>query len=319
MSLFVTRLSLSAALIALAVSASAQDEPAKLEVGGQVEQFVRAARVGDAFRAEEYMRRILIELTYSHFKLVGSYWWYPSWDLKETDEAWIGYEGDRASFKVGRFMVPFGQSDWYSQWYSGFVQGSFIEDHSYSGPWFPFERTSVGVQADVTLGDSHTLHLAGVDKDIQQDHLAPKRLDRAVARIEGYRSGITYGASAYVDTKTLGKDQRILALDARWTGPQWMVRGEILRADNDSQKVDGYFVDLTYRPKGWTDVTLVARNQAIRAEGVGGYRLQNTILGAKVRLPLETTLAVNYAFGPDMNRQGVGAGWCFGLYRTFRY
>ena len=112
----------------------------------------------------------------------------------------------------------------------------------------------------------------------------------------------------------------MLSLDVRWAVPHWGGRAEVLGYSEDGDTTKGFFVDVYHRPKGWTDVTLLGRYQGIDVDsGRYGGRHELLTLGAKVRAPFETTVAVNYTFGPGMNDVFLGGGWAIGVSRTFRF
>ncbi len=277
-----------------------------------------SAGLGDEHKTRDRYSRWQGDLTWGNWNLRATYWYYPFCDWEEIDETTISYEEGPLRFRYGRFLLPVGQTTWDESWYSGFVFLPLNEFNAYGG-WLRRERTGIGADASFTFGNQ-SLQASLTSRDHEQDRLAASRLDRASLRYTWYDDGLTLGASAFADTGSLGTQEQMLILDARYSVPNWIFRGEVLGYLSDSQKTTSFYLDAYYRPAGWSDVTFVSRFERRQNETSGGQEdLEQWILGAKARLPWDVQFVVNYAGGPDLNRVHLGGGWSFSLMKTLRF
>jgi hypothetical protein len=177
-------------------------------------------------------------------------------------------------------------------------------------------QTSVGAKATVTSG-ANTFEVAAVSNVPDVDRFAPSNLDRTQVRWQAYHKGVTYGLSGAFDTSGLGRDERLVSADVRWAVPEWIARGVVLGYSNDSQEFTGFFIDLYYRATEWEDLTLVFRHEQLDRAVLEDREV--TTLGTKLRTPFDTSLYVNYNFGPNINELAFGGAWSIGLIKTFRF
>lgn len=301
--------------VALAAIAEAQD---KVKVGGMIEQFFVSGGFGDEHRTRDRFTRFILDVEHGAWALRGSYWYYPFAGWYDLDETTVSYSDGPWRLRYGRFLVPMGQNQWDDQWYSGIIFIPLNDFNAYNG-WLKRERTSIGADANYVFGNQ-SVNLAVTSRDLEQNHLAPDRLNQATLRYTWYRDGLTLGAAAVADTGSFGGDEQMLVADFRYTMPQWVFRGEVLSYLSDGQNTSSYFLDAYYRPKGWEDLTFVSRYENRKnTYPTSGENLEQWVLGAKYRLPFDAYFYVNYAGGPDMNNVFVGGGWSLKLTKTFRF
>lgn len=300
-----------------AISAVAQSDH-KLHFGGSFEEFFATAGFGDITKSRDRWSMLTLNATMGKWRAQASYWYYPFCTWYELDDSGVTFEDGTFRAQIGRFRLPVGQSDWYDQWYEGFVNLPIIEYTRYDNAQ-PLERTSVGIEAEQTFGP-HTLKAAATSAEPEYNRLTPDRLDRLSGRWSYYQDSFILGVSGFVDTaRHEGYQAQMMSADARWTAPNWIIRGQEVWYDSDNQKQDGWFVDVSHRPKGWTDVTLVGRYEQVNVQKPFAANFQAWTLGARLRLPYEITAQANYTGGPDMNAIFFGGGWSLGLYKMFSF
>lgn len=289
----------------------------KVQLSGSVEQFFVSAGYGELHKTRDRFTRLMGIATSGKWELRGSHWYAPVYFWYEVDETNLSYSDKDLRWRIGRFLLPVGQTNWDDQWYSGIVFWPLIESKTY-GDQRLLARTVVGTDVEKSWGN-HTLRVSASSSKPEVNRLLPSRLDRASVRWSYYQNGVIVGLSTYFDTKTGGNDERMVVADARWTLPQWTLRAEALDYKSDTAKVQGFFVDLYHRPKSWTDVTFVGRFEGRRSEAQSVSNMQAWTVGAKAHLPLDFTFIVNYTGGPDMNKIFLGGGWSLGLSKTLRF
>ncbi len=287
----------------------------RLNVTFSLEQFFLAGGYFGTYLTDDRMTRPSIAVESGPWRFEGSYWFYPMLDFNELDETNVSYTSGNATLKYGRMRAIVGQSGWYDQWYSGMNYVGLVEIQKYGDHRFLF-HTSVGAELTVQDGPN-TYQLAAVSTQPDVDRLAPTNLDRGMARWQFNHDGLTVGASAAFDTKGLGREERMLSADVRWTAPQWIARGVVAGHSDDLLNKSGFFIDVYHRPKGWSDLTFVGRYEQFDTSAT--ERLETTTLGAKVRAPFETSLYVNYRFGPSINTNPYSGPWSIGLIKTLRF
>ena len=303
-------------LMALPVVLCAQSAP--LRAHFSVEEYLVDGHYphGHATRDRYFRPYALLES--GDWSLTATYWSYPACHFYEVDDTHLDYDDGSLHVKVGRFLVPVGQDDWDDEWYSGTVFMPMIQLIRY-GSFGALWHTSTGAEASVPVGPG-TFTAALVSSSQQKNQLLPDDFDRAVFRYQGYVQGLTYGVSALTDSKGLGKDERLLDLDLRYTTPHFIARGEMLGYSTTGSTNEGFYVDLYHRPAGWQDVLFVGRFEAYHfSKGTRLGRKERTTLGAKVRAPFDSTLMVNYIFGPSINGFFLGGAWAIGLTKTLRF
>lgn len=306
------RIGLGLALTGLAAGAAAQGTP--LTVRFSLEQFFIAGKYFGEYITEDRFTRPSLTLESDNWRLEGTYWWYPVCHITELDETNLTYTSGKASFTFGRFRSPVGQSGWYDQWYSGFNYAALVEMANYDGHRFLW-RTSVGARATYADG-ANTYEVAAVSDKTDLDRVAPSNFDRTQLKLQTYRDGVTYGLATVFDTEGLGRGEKMIAADVRWAVPQWIARGMVLGYSNDAQEIEGFFIDVYHRPKGWSDLTLLARHEKMETLTA---TTETTTLGTKLRGPWDTSVYVNYRFGPSMNTVAFGGPWSVGVFKTLRF
>jgi hypothetical protein len=289
-----------------------------LQFGGTFEQFFASSGFGDTYKSRDRWTMLSLNATSGKWKAQASYWYYPFCYWYELDDSGITYQDGNLRAQIGRFRIPVGQSDWGDQWYEGFVQLPIIEYSRYDGAQ-PLERTSVGMQAEDTFG-AHTIKVAATSANPEYNRILPGHINRYSGRYSFYEGRAILGFSGFFDTdREEAFKANMISADFRYTMPNWMIRGEHIWYHCDNQKEDVWFVDVSHRPKGWTDVTVVGRFEVAHISGPFTSNVQAWTLGTRIRMPLNFVFQANYTGGPDMNRVFFGGGWALGLYTSIDF
>jgi hypothetical protein len=302
--------------VLLAADALAQDTT-PVQLNGSFEQFFSSAGFGASHKDRDRFSFLTVSATSGNWRADASYWYYPHCLYYDLDESGLTYQDSDLTVKVGRFRLPVGGSDWYDQWYSGFVQLPLIEYGLYEG-FQMLERTHAGLEVESTLGPQK-FQAALTSADPAHNRLWPDSIDRISGRYSVYSNGLIVGVSGFVSTDHDRSTAQCMAADVRWTVPNWIFRGEHIWYQSANQQQKGYYVEVSHRPKGWTDVTLVGRYEGIDVSRPTPNRLESWTAGARVRLPWDVTVQANYTGGPDMNRVFMGGAWSFGLYKVIQF
>jgi hypothetical protein len=298
-----------AAGVGLAAIASSQ------EVHGELEYFYLGAPIEGHFRVIERTQRFSFSIEEQQFRAVFGYWWVGQFDVSELDETYLEYSGKDWSLLAGRHFTHFGLTDWYEQWYSGFVKSPFIHVIPMSSEMLRFRaRYDTSVIASSHIGDVD-VEAGLTDPAGRAWQIGPDHLDHGFARAQTMVGPFIVGASALVG----GDDTAIYGADIRWSIPNWQVRAEVMFDQLDGDDGSGFYVDLFHRPPGWTNATLLARWQAIDHPHAGGAFESMTTLGARFRLNDYTNFDANYSFGPESPFVQSQIGWCFQLRFSYRF
>jgi hypothetical protein len=289
----------------------------EINLTGSFQQALVSGRLGQQLKSGERFNRSLVNAESGNWAAKASFWNYVFCKWNELDETTLSYSDPKFRARIGRFILPVGQSNWDDQWYSNFVFIPMVESQRYGDHKF-LQRTSTGADIDFGSG-ANSFRLALTSSRAQVNQLMPDKIDRASLRWNHSLKNTIFGLSTYTDTNFKGDEEQMHIADIRWTVPHWIVRGEGLHYQSAVQKFSGYFLDISHRPANWEDVTFALRFE--RMSSLRGTRsdIRSWALAAKTRLPWDMTLLVNYMGGPDMNRIGIGGGWAFGLNKTFQF
>lgn len=299
------------------LSATATAQVAPIHTEGTVEQFFTNGRNFGENTTRDAFTRAQLAFDSGNWRLTGTYWYFPSYGWYDLDETTLEYSDSHQRARIGRFIPPIGLANWDEQWYSGFVYQPNIEAYIFTNRWLTL-RTSPGLDYETHWGNDQ-IRIAWFGSDANYRRLFAKNLDRAAVRYQTNYRGLIAGLTYESDLSDNGKDEHLKALDLQWTAPHWILRGEVLGYSSDYGNVNGYFVDVSHRPQGWQDVTLLLRLEDFHATGANARRAQLVTPGVKVRLPFDIGLDVNYNEGPGMRSTPWGGGWALALYRTFRF
>lgn len=263
------------------------------------------------------------------WRLVVSEFFYPFCDFNQLDETTLSHQAGPVRLRVGRFIPAVVQSNWYDQWDTGFVFIPDLERHFYFNR-VTFWLTSVGADVQFRQGAT-TVTLGGVDNSNPADQAAPKSLRRLNGRVQTYIQGVVIGTGFFIDPSNLDNGERIFDLDFRTGWDHWTLRGAAMTSMADGNRFQGVFLDLGHRIPGQDWLTLVARYEVTNENSGAGLNpygrpvpaiheeLHAYTFGAKVQLPSEWFLTVNFRTGTQTPPMGYQNGWCFGLNRTFRF
>ena len=303
------------ALLLICTSGAEQNsrEKTPVEVSGSVQSAFSSGRKGGRRETGERFNRSEITLTYGHWTAKASTWNYVFCDWHDLDETYLQYSKGNTTAKLGRLRLPVGQSTWDDQWYSIFVFLPSIEASTYRNQKL-LERTSVGVQADQSYGNSK-LQIALTSDENEQNRVLASNLKRLSARYSIYSNGRVYGISGFTSLDS-GFPEHLVVADIRATLPHFILRASALQHKFTGGETTGWFVEGSHRPKNWQDVTLAVRWDVLKQKS---GRSELFTLGSKIRLPLDTDLMINYSAGPSINTAMLGGGWAFGLSKTIRF
>lgn len=300
-----------AALVAatvLSVAAAAQD------VHGELEYFYLGAPIKDRFRVIERTQRFSFSIAEDQFRVVFGYWWVGQFDVSELDEVYAEYEGHEWSLLAGRHFSRFGLTDWYEQWYSGFVRSPFIHTVPMTEDRLRFRsRYDVGALVSGQIG-SVDLQAAILDVSTNSWQVGPGELDHWFLR------GQTMIGSGILGASILGDDDgALIGVDARWSIPNWQLRSEIMLDDLNGDDGTGMYIDVFHRPKGWTNATLLARWQSINHPHAGSGIQSMLTAGARFRINDFINVDMNYSDGPQSAQTDAQRGWSFQLRFSYRF
>ncbi len=287
------------------------------KVSGFIEQLTINGRFGAQIKTRDRFTRYGAIVEFGKWELKGSSWVYGFCGWTDLDESHIAFKDEKFSWKLGRFIPAIGQANWDDQWYSGFNFLPLTQSSNYAGRKLS-ERTSAGTEVAYDIG-SHSIKASLTSSNFDANKFFPTNLDRANVRWTWFKDGLILGASAFMDVSKLGKNEQMLATDARLTFGHWIFRAEYRNYLSPTRKAQGFYVDGTYRFPGAANLSLVARAEAMKSQGIPTGSVIGWTVGAKARLPFDFLLFVNYSFGPDMNRIFLGQGWSLALNRTFRF
>jgi hypothetical protein len=313
-------LRLLAGVLAGTVAASAIARPVPVDdvtFSGLIEQFTINGRFGKSLKTRDRFTRIAIAAETGKWEFKGTYWYYPFWGWYDLDETHISYREDNFSWRIGRFMPAIGLTDWEDQWYSGFNFLPLTQMSTFSGRKLGY-RTVPGTEFSYQYGNEQ-IKASLTSSQMEQGRFLASRFDRASLRYTWYQNGLTLGASGLMDLSNHGSTEQMLAADARYTTGHWIFRGEYRTYLSPTRKVQGGYVDGTFRFPGAANFTLVGRAEVFRSQGTPKSSVIGYTLGAKARLPFDFVIYLNYSFGPDMNRIFLGQGWSIALNRSFRF
>lgn len=303
------------AIWALAAGAGLAALAPAQEFHGELEYFYFGAPMEGRFKVIERTQRFSFSLSEEEYRLVFGYWWVGQFDVSELDENYIEYTGRDWSILAGRHFSRFGLTDWYEQWYSGFVRSPFVHTVPMSNEMLRFRsRYDAGIIASGRIGE-FDIQAGLTDPVTTPWQIGPERLDHGFARVQTMTGPFILGASALVG----GEDTAVYGLDARWSIPHWQARGEVMFDQFDGADGTGFYADVFHRPAGWTDATLLARWQAIDHPHAGGTFQSMSTVGAKVRVNDYIYFDANYSFGPDSAMVKAQQGWSFQLRFSYRF
>lgn len=262
------------------------------------------------------------------WRLVGSEFFYPFCDFNQLDETTLSHQAGPVRLRFGRFIPAVMQSSWYDQWDSGFVFIPDLERRFYFGRQ-TFWLTALGADAEYSNAGT-TVTLGGVDESNPADQAAPKSLRRLNGRVQTLVKDVVVGAGFFIDPSQAKTGERIFDLDFRTGWSHFVFRGAAMVSMKEGDRFQGLFLDLSHRPQGQDWLTLVARYEVTNENskaGMGPYgplpaihqELHAFTFGAKIMLPSEWFLTVNYRTGTQQPPMGYQNGWVFGLNRTFRF
>jgi len=174
------------------------------------------------------------------------------------DEACVTLEDKGRILRLGRFKTAFGFSTWSDQFYNGFNHIP-LERIAPLNATLGLTRDDTG--AELTFGGPDLqVQTALVDVSPEPTQIVPKRPDHASLRLQTNRGDLILGGDFLAD---LAHGAEVYGLDARWTAPRLVMRGELMAGTGSSAAAWGYYIDAMYR------IPKLSRTQAVfRTEGL---------------------------------------------------
>ena len=241
----------------------------------------------------------------SKWKITGSYLLTPK--SHSFDEAYVAYEDGPNSVRVGRIRTEFGFSDWSELFYNGFnhiplVRVVPLVDH------LALTRDDAGAEATAKIGPLQ-LQASAIDAGVGSDQLSPQKISYSTVRLQSSLGGLILGAD-YL-TKLSG-DAKIYGLDARFTVPHWIFRGEAFHGDGPNSN-GGYYIDAVYRIPSLSRTEIVGRIEGVANAPSTPQTILHTV-GARQIINRYFSVNVNYGWGSGITDGSYAyslglAGW----------
>ncbi len=293
----------------------ASNSSPRLVFQGQVEQFQWAVPNGDKLENDQRAVWMTGTLGLSETsRVVAGHFRFATTDM--LDENYLEFDSGSTSVRIGRIRPAFGFADWSENYYSGFIYMPMARFMPLSPTGLRLLRMDAG--ADIRGGTDKLQYQIGlVDVGSERYQLLPTGLMHLVARVQGYQNGHIVGLNGLYRPKESGKEGvQVLGLDWRWTSPQFQFRGEAVKGRVGSYDSNGYYLDLFFKPFGWTQTTLLARTQGVSRVPWSPAESQLHTLGVKHVLSPALTIEANYGFGPGGPLEGTARGWSFQVRST---
>ncbi|MHB8637502.1 MAG: hypothetical protein ACYC96_13620 [Fimbriimonadaceae bacterium] len=174
------------------------------------------------------------------------------------DEACLSIENNSAIVRIGRFKTAFGFSNWSENFYNGFNHLALVRLAPLADG-LTLTRDDAG--AELTFGGPGLqVQTAIVDTAPGPAQLGPKRADHASLRLQTNQGDFIIGLDLLA---SLVGTTDIVGLDARWTAPRVLVRGELMAGRGAIQSSWGYYVDAAYRIPKLTRTQAVIRLESV--------------------------------------------------------
>jgi hypothetical protein len=316
----------AAALAFFSSTAFAQEEHSGFRLNGVLEHYVTSTPSMDRPDLTARWLQVKGEARGLGFTL-GTFEKMP---FKMMDENYLELERKDSRWRLGRIRSAFGQSEWGDHWYSGFVNAPMMRVTFFS-PGFMLSRFDTGLDY---RGGSHALEyqIGAVDISSSKSHLLPDQVDHVITRLQTFQAGAVLGLSALFNSHTPGTE--LFNLDWRWSSPQWIVRGELLRGRIRGQQAHGQFVDVYFHPLKQFRTTLLARLESSgntpgfgtgsgyvtpgeTAPGVPDSRMAT--LGIKQLITRDITLSATHGWGNQSANLRGATGWAFQATHFLRF
>ena len=316
---------------AIAQPVKAQDEGAGIRLNGVVEHYFGASVNGPDTYGELAARWIQINGKSGDMGITLGTFSRPN--FQALDENFVKLDRRGRQWRFGRLRSRFGHSEWDDQWYNGFANQPLMRLTRFA-PGFMLARFDTGI--DFGGGDSALEYRVGlVDPTAGKNDVLARRPNHFVARIQTYKAGVILGLSAL--TRADSSQTRLVNLDWRWSSPQWILRGELLRGRVKGLSASGQYLDVYFHPIKQFRTTLIARiEESTNQPGFGqdpgpGYDLPGApipesapasrlvTLGVKQILSREITLSATHGWGNRSSRLRGVTGWALQAIHFLRF
>ena len=311
--------------------AAAQIETGGFRVSGALEHFVGGRVDGSSVTADLTTRWLQVKgetPTGLGFTL-GTF---EKKTFKCLDENYLQLDRSGSRWRLGRLRAAFGQSDWDDNYYSGLVNMPLMRVTMFA-PGFMLSRFDSGLEFRGGGGELE-YHAGLVDAASGRNQILPERPNHLLARVQTFQVGAIIGLSALTGPSAVGTE--LLNLDWRWSSPQWIVRGELLRGRARRQPARGFFVDAYFRPLRQSRTTLLARLESssnmpgFNVAPGSGYDDPGSVPesapdsrmatgGIKHSLTRDITLSVTHGWGNTSAVQRGVTGWNFQAIHFLRF
>jgi hypothetical protein len=286
--------------MALASFAAAQTGPL---VNGVAESYFQSESGKRGFQNQVWWG----ELDYhpsSYVDFTGSYLLsgtYHSWD-----ELYMKVHWDLGSVQIGRMRTHYGFNTWADYYYTGFNQFPIVR-------MIPLVdnlrllRDDSGVEASTNIGDT-TIWASAIQPGPPSDEIAPQEVNTSTARVQHAFGSLIAGGDFLSPWKG---DEKIYGVDARYTFPQVLMRGEAFWGVGDDAS-NGFYVDAQYRLPKLYRTQIVGRYDSVNLYDQGSGHL--TTLGVRQIFNKYANLNANYVYGTHLpyggySNAGPFRGW----------
>jgi hypothetical protein len=222
---------------------------------------------------------------------------------QELDEAYVEWGAAKRRLRVGRFLLPFGIYNYSELYYVGLVYAPILK--YYQGEGYLLGRSEHGL---------FYLQGAGVwqvEAALFADHGGVRALipsgGQGSIRVQRYAGPVIIGLSLLrqqgeePETRDQGT-ARFIGLDARFSRPSVIVRGEAVTGRVPGGSPWGFYVDILYRPLLLRHGTIVGRVEAASGRDAPDPTYRRQTIGLKWELGHATSIAVNQVFESPRSR-----------------
>jgi hypothetical protein len=287
-----------------AIASSARPDASGPSLSGVIETYFSANQEHRGFVQQFTWSELDLRVS-DHWKATASYLLSPS--NKSFDEAYIQYQEGPNSIRAGRIRTEFGFSDWSELFYNGFNHLPLVRVVPLAGN-LSLTRDDAGAEGTAKIGRLQ-LQVSAIDPAVGRDQLSPDSISYSTARLQGALERLLVGVD-YLSKLAGGTE--IYGIDARYTVPHWLFRGEAFKG-SETNSGSGYYIDAVYRIPSLTRTELVGRIEEASSDSSPQETHLRT-LGVRQIINRFFTFNLNYGWGSGIDEgsyaysQGL-AGW----------
>ncbi len=223
------------------------------------------------------------------------------------DESYVRYESNQLSARVGRLRTSFGFSDWSELFYTGINHTPLIREMNLVGNT-ALDRDDSGIEGTFNAGPLQ-VQASLVDTQLNRIQIGPNRVDHGTLTLQYGLGDLILGAELLAQNDF---SQKIYGLNARYTIPHWIFKGEYF-AGVGPQSCTGGYIDANYRIPSKLRTEFITRLEEIRAPGSDNPTVLTTF-GMRQIFNKNFTASLNYGWGNELNHSFYAtaasvAGW----------